>query len=100
MQVNCIITHVKLRGVGGGQLRLLPAEKKKIKDKLQTLKRGAIYYSDDVESDEEEEDESEDDEEEEDEEEEEEEKPKRTPKKKGVLTILPDLINKFQHKKW
>ena len=99
--MDCIITHVKLRVVGGGQLRLLPAEKKKIKDKLQTLKRGAIYYSDDVESeeesDEEEKDESEDDED--DGEEDEEEKPKCIPKKKGIFTILLDLIL-FPHKKW
>ena len=40
-------------------MRLLPAQEKIIKDKLQKLKTGAIYYSDDMGTEDEGEDESE-----------------------------------------
>ena len=69
-------------------MRLLPAQKKIIKDKLQKLKNGAIYYSDgmgteDGSEDESEEEEVDDDEgaEEEDEDEEEEEEEDNKKKK-------------------
>ena len=91
-QVDCIITKVKLRKIGGGQLRLLPAQKKVIKDKLQKLKSGAIYYSDDRGSEDESEDQSDEEEVDDDEETEEKDEEEDTNKKKTRRSTKGNLF--------
>ena len=72
LQFDCIITHVKLVKLKGKRHRLPPRQKQIIKEKLQRLEDGAIYYNDDYKnSDEEEKDAA----------------PKVTRKKKGKILI-------------
>ena len=73
MQFDCIITHVKLQKLKGPRYRLPARQRQIIKEKLQRLQDGAIYYNDDYLSSEDDENEV---------------KPKVVKKKKGKIRCI------------